>query len=158
MKVQIVSFSCVLKNKLGRIISSTVNRDVLTNSLNEGDQLPALADKMQNLKAGEKRRIILGAAEAYGFYDPKLAMTVPRKSLPQVSTQRGPNDTIVLPLNGKAQSFRVIKVTDDEVTLDGNHPLAGQDLVFEIEAFSVRDATPEEISQSLISMDTPLYH
>jgi FKBP-type peptidyl-prolyl cis-trans isomerase SlyD len=158
MKVQIVSFSCVLKNTLGTVISSTVNRDVLTNSLNDGDQLHALADKMQDLKAGEKRRITLGAAEAYGFYDPKLVLTVPRKSLPHVSVQRGPNDTIILPSNGHTQAYRVVKVNDEEVTLDGNHPLAGQDLVFEIEAFAVRDATPEEISQSQVSIDTPLYH
>jgi FKBP-type peptidyl-prolyl cis-trans isomerase SlyD len=158
MKAQIVSFSCVLKNKLGKIISSTVNRDVLTNSLNDDDQLPALANQMQDLKTGEKRCISLGAAEAYGFYDPKLVMTVPRKSLPHVSVQRGPNDTIILPSNGQTQAYRVVKVNDDEVTLDGNHPLAGQDLVFEIEALAVRDATPEEISQSQINIDTPLYH
>jgi len=44
--------------------------------------------------------------------------------------------------------FRVTKIQGDQVTLDGNHPLAGQDLIFDIEATEARDATSEELAES----------
>jgi len=158
MKVQIISFACILKNKFGRIISSTVNRDVLTGDFDNEPQLKALADKMQDLQPGEKRRIALTAAEAYGYYDPELVMIVPRRSLPALNMTGDKAAPVFLELNGQRKAFRVVKASDDEVTLDGNHPLAGQDLVFEIETLSVRDATAEEIYESQTDLLAPLYH
>lgn len=143
MKMQIVSFHCVLKNKFGKVISSTFNRDILTGfSDGHKQELVALAKALQNLTTGEKRSISLSAEEAYGFYDPKMVLKVKRNELPTV------DKSIVLDMDGTRRSFRVVDTSSDMVTLDGNHPLAGQDLVFEIETLAVRDATDEEISDS----------
>ncbi len=143
MKMQIVSFHCVLKNKFGKVISSTFNRDILTGfGSGHKQELVALAKALQNLTTGEKRSITLSAEEAYGFYDPKMVFKIKRQELPSA------DKTIVLDMDGTRRSFRVIDTGSDVVMLDGNHPLAGQDLVFEIETLAVRDATAEEISES----------
>lgn len=146
MKAQIVSFHCTVKNKFGITISSTFNHDILTGGQNnQADQLIALSKGLENLKAGEKRRITLDAAQAYGFYDPEMVLTMPRQDFPTVKKVRNKAVPIALNVDGRKKLFRVIEVNAETITLDGNHPLAGQDLVFEIEAISVRDATPEEV-------------
>ncbi len=160
MKVQIVSFHCILKNKFGKILSSSFNHDVLTGTGSDGEQeLVALAKGLQNLKTGEKRLISLNAAEAYGFYDPKKVLTMPRGVLSQFEKNKQTEAPVVLDVDGHPQSFRVVDMTPDNITLDGNHPFAGQDLIFEIETVSVRDATEEEIlDSSSIANRGPLYH
>lgn len=150
---QIVSFTCILKNSLGNVISSTTNRDVITeNPLGETEVLRGLAQGMQNLKNGEKRRIALSAADAYGFYDPKKVILYPRSRLPKgMSIQRSESLTIVSK-SGVARLYRVSEIHKDMLLLDGNHPLAGQDLVFEIETLSAREATEQEIRDNETDM------
>ncbi|MBC7421232.1 MAG: peptidylprolyl isomerase [Bdellovibrio sp.] len=159
MKVQIISFHCVLKNKFGKILSSSINHDVLTGPSHSSDQpeLIALSRGLMNLTPGEKRSISLSAAEAYGFYDPKKVLTMPVGSFTQFENAKFVEAPVVLDVDGKPHSFRVIDLNHEIVTLDGNHPFAGQDLIFEIETIAARDATDEEISESR-SENNPLYH
>ena len=143
MKAQIVSFHCILKNNLGKIISSTFNSNVITYLENqESAVLMGLIEGLQDLKKGEKRKIHLTAQKAYGFYDPKKIITRSLEDFEDRGLQKG--ERIILSSN----AFRVVDISGSQVTLDGNHPLAGQDLVFEIEATEARDATPEEIAGS----------
>jgi len=157
MRTQVISFNCLLKNKAGQFISSTFNREVLT--LVEADQaalLAGLAKGLQNLKKGEKRSISLTAEEAYGLYDPRKVILFPRKKLPQ-GLRVGESVTIV-GKSGVQRTYKLVQFMDDMVSLDGNHPLAGQDLVFEIEALDARDATRKEIDDSLNVVSAQLLH
>lgn len=149
MNVQIVSFHCVLKNKLGKVISSTYNRDVLTSLEGAEDQLMALSEGLKDIRKGEKRQICVNAEEAYGFYDTSKVLEMSRDSLVGGKKLRVGESVLYARAGKKAERFRVTKLSSDRITLDGNHPLAGQDLIFEIEATEVRDATPEEIRESL---------
>lgn len=136
MNGQIVSFHCVLKDRLGRVISSSFNQNVSTQDSPSG-QLRGFSRGMQDLKVGECRKIFVGAEEAYGFYDPNKIVELSRDELPE---QIRLGDVIMVGANNNApQSHRVVGMTGELVTLDGNHPLAGQDLIFEIEAVEVRD-------------------
>ena len=151
MRAQVISFNCLLKNSTGQFISETFNREILTSVSDEGGMLIGLAKGLQNLKKGEKRSINLSAEEAYGFYDLKKIILVPKKKLPQ---NLRPGDPVsIVGKSGTQRSYKVLQFHDDMVRLDGNHPLAGQDLIFEIETLEARDATPEEIddSENLIS-------
>jgi FKBP-type peptidyl-prolyl cis-trans isomerase SlyD len=147
MSVQIVSFNCILKNKAGQLISSTVNRDVMTAIEGEA-MLAGLANGLRDLKAGEKRTICLSAEEAYGFYDLKKVILYPRENLSSSAPLRCGERISLFFQSGGPQSFEVIEVMSDMIRLDGNHPLAGQDLIFEIEALSAREATQQEIDES----------
>lgn len=148
MTAQIVSFNCVLKNRLGQVISSSVNRDVLTSMQNDEAMLRGLAQGMQNLKPGDKRQIFLKAEEAYGLYDPSKVILLPRKRLADHQNVSIGQTVSVLSKSNRVRTYRVIQVYGDMVTLDGNHPLAGQDLVFEIEATHVRQATEQEVAEA----------
>ncbi|MGZ3723165.1 MAG: FKBP-type peptidyl-prolyl cis-trans isomerase [Bdellovibrionales bacterium] len=148
MKPQIVSFNCILKNSFGKVLSSTFNNDVITQAGGEDSLLIGLAEGLQNLVKGEKRKIVLGAERAYGFYDPSKVMEFERDELPDgTHLRKGDEVTLAPKKGGKPMNLRVTSVRGDHITLDGNHPLAGQDLIFEIEATDARECTPEEIEQ-----------
>ncbi|MGE0763896.1 MAG: peptidylprolyl isomerase [Bdellovibrionales bacterium] len=156
MSIQVISFNCLLKNKAGRLISSTFNREVLSSCGNENAMLSGLSKALQNLKKGEKRTISLSAEQAYGLYDPQKIILFPKKKLPR-HLRVGEMVTIV-GKSGTARVYKVVQYYDDMVSLDGNHPLAGQDLIFEIEALDAREATPQEIDDSLNVLSSQLLH
>jgi FKBP-type peptidyl-prolyl cis-trans isomerase SlyD len=128
MSIQIISFNCVLKNKAGKLISSTFNREVLTSTDDHTTVLSGLVKGLQNLKKGEKRTISLSAREAYGLYDPKKIILFPRKKMD--SKLRVGESVTIIGKSGTNRTYRIVQFHDDMVSLDGNHPLAGQDLVF----------------------------
>lgn len=148
MGIQVVSFRCTLKNRLGQVLSSTFNQDVITEPSGPQPMLRGLAEGMRNLHKGERRRIFLPADQAYGFYDPKKVITRSRDEIPEAHSLRIGDQVFVESREGSRVPFRVLEFRGDDVALDGNHPLAGQDLIFEIETVDARDATPEEISDS----------
>lgn len=141
----------MLKNKVGQFISQTYNREVLTSTQDETAMLLGLSKGLQNLTKGEKRNISLSAEEAYGFYDPKKIILYPQNKLP--TKIRAGDPVSIMGKSGTVRSYRVVQLHDGMVSLDGNHPLAGQDLIFEIEALEVREATRSEIdgAQNMVS-------
>lgn len=177
MKAQVISFHCTLKDPMGRVISSSFNSDVLTQAI-EGsldkarlaptpsltghtpydEPLKGLLEGLQGLKKGEKRRILVSADRAYGFYDPSLVIEVARKKLPRGDALEIGYQVITQADDGESRIFRVTSADAQTVTLDGNHPLAGQDLCFDIEATSTREATQEEIAQASLAPRDPLIH
>jgi FKBP-type peptidyl-prolyl cis-trans isomerase SlyD len=94
---------------------------------------------------GFRAEITVTPREGYGSYDPSLVVDVPRASFPagaQLSVDmrfntKGPDE--------KSITVRVVAIEDDFVTLDGNHPLAGLELLFELRVLEVREATETEI-------------
>ncbi len=157
MRAQIISFNCIVKNKAGQFISSTYNRDVLTISeMQPSKLLSGLNKNLQNLEKGEKRSIAVSAEEAYGLYDPKKVILFPRKKLPR--TIRIGELINIVSKTGVQRSYHLLEIHADLVSLDGNHPLAGQDLIFEIEALDARDATRKEIDDSINTIAHQLLH
>jgi FKBP-type peptidyl-prolyl cis-trans isomerase SlyD len=151
MKAQIVSFHCILRDRTGRIVSSTFNQDVITHVDGGAGMLRGLADGLRDLHKGEKRQIFLRAEQAYGFYDPDLLMEVSRRELKDGEQVHAGSQVLTRSSDGELRTFRVVQVAGDRVTLDGNHPLAGQDLTFHIEATEAREATDEELLDARLS-------
>lgn len=151
MRVQIVSFHCVLKNKLGQFISSSFIQDVATSSPTaETPLLPGFVEALKSLKKGDKKEIILTADQAYGFYDPELVVKVPRSRLSRGKFLK-PGDAVKGKLhpNQSLRAFRVAECSSTSVSLDGNHPLAGQDLVFHVEVTSsYEENEPETVKRT----------
>ncbi len=158
MSVQVISFKCTLKNKVGNVISTTFNRDVITSTNAPQAILSGLVDGLQNLKKGEKRKITLTAEQAYGFYDPKKIVLFPRKKFGKEKSLQYGESVSVVTKSGLVKMYRVVELYGDMVALDGNHPLAGQDLIFEIETTDARDATPDEIVESFNDLSSQVLH
>jgi FKBP-type peptidyl-prolyl cis-trans isomerase SlyD len=147
MKSQVIAFHYKLKDKSGKQIESSYDSEPVVCLEGASQIIPALEKEMKGLKVGDKKEVSLKAVDAYGEKDKALIMEVPQSQLPQGKEplkaghqfqSEGPD--------GHAQVFMVVAVNGTNVTLDGNHPLAGQDLTFNIEITEKRDATDEEMT------------
>ena len=146
-KAQIVSFHCVLKNVVGQVISTSFNQDVITQGRGNCE-VPGLPAGLKKVKPGERRKIAVTAKEAYGLYDPELARQTTRKNL-MTAGELAVGDRMHLPgPDGNLRPYCVTRIQGDVIDLDANHPLAGQDLVFEVHVVEARNATREEILES----------
>jgi FKBP-type peptidyl-prolyl cis-trans isomerase SlyD len=156
MNVQVISFNCILKNKDGQLISSTRKHDVLNRSLENDSELKGLVRDLQNLTKGEKRSVSLTAEEAYGSHQQQKVIFYPRQKLRKTAAV---GDVVsVTGVSGAVRTYKLVQFHGDMASLDGNHPLAGQDLIFEIETLDVRDATALEISDHKNSMSIQILH
>lgn len=137
MAGQIVSFRCTLKDRFGQIISQTENYNVSTELvLEDGSSAPmlALVKRMQNLRSGEVREIHLQAADAFGFYDPQKTLELTLEDIENPDQVR-----LGAIVEVSSNRYRVKEVLANKVVLDANHPLAGQDVTFVIEALQVAE-------------------
>ena len=144
-KGKVVTFHYTLKDKAtGEVIESSKDYGEPMTILVGGQQIiPALEEKMMGMEAGEKRDIDLKAEEAYGPRSDELVQVIPRHLFGDLDLREGMNLEASTP-EGPIR-MTVLNVGENEVVVDLNHPLAGRDLVFEIEVLNVRDATPEEL-------------
>ncbi len=115
-----------------------------------GQIVPGLEGRMAGRRAGDKFRAEVPAAEAYGDLDPNLDLQVPMEAFPEDArkhVQVGFRFQAEHPGKpGEVVLFRVCGLQGDQVFVSGNHPLAGQALVFDIEVAEVRDATAQELA------------
>jgi FKBP-type peptidyl-prolyl cis-trans isomerase SlyD len=148
MKPQVISFHYNLTDKTGKPIESSRKGEPLICLEGAGQILPGLEQALSTLKKGEKKTVNLAAVEAYGEHDAKLIIKVPKDQLPPADgggeLKKGFQFQSETP-EGHLQIFTVTEVQGSQVTLDGNHPLAGQDLTFDVEVMERRDATEEEL-------------
>ena len=141
MKKTVISFHYTLKDSKGKQIESSKNSEPMRALAGMGQIIPALEAEMSTMKKGEKKTVELDAKDAYGEFDETLIVS----ELPDHSKiKEGTQFQSELP-DGRHQVFTVTKMTATDVTMDGNHPLAGQDLVFDVEVLEIRDATEEEL-------------
>ncbi len=141
---RVVSFHYTLKNKSGEQLESSFGSEPLMFLEGTGQIIPGLEQAIKDLKAGDKKTITVAAAEAYGEIEADMIVEVPKEKLPKPDVAVGDRFHADAG-DGHAQVVQVTKVSDTHVTIDGNHPLAGEDLTFEVEIDSTREATKEEL-------------
>ncbi|MCM2281053.1 MAG: peptidylprolyl isomerase [Bdellovibrionaceae bacterium] len=116
-----------------------------------GQLLSEVEAVLEGKTPGFSTTVRLEARQAYGEYQPELAIEMPREAFPQgQALDVGMKFDTVGP-DGKPLVVRVTAVDSDVVTLDGNHPLAGISLLFEVRVLDVREASEEEKQTSLVS-------
>lgn len=144
MAQRVVSFHYTLADTAGKVIDTSSGRAPLSYMEGSGQIISGLERQLAGLKKGDKRKIHVPAAEAYGLRDEKKIIKVPREALPAKEVKVG--DRFTGGQEPHAPVFVVTECASAEVTLDGNHSLAGVDLTFDIELTDSRDATNDEIS------------
>ncbi len=143
LATRVIAFNYVLKNTEGQILDQSETNQPLPFLEGKQQIIPALERVLSLMSEGDKKKISLTAAEAYGEFRPDMIMEVPKEELAHIKLELGAH--LQLQLDKQMRVVKVTKMTDTHVTLDGNHPLAGVGLVFEVEIMLVRQATQEEL-------------
>lgn len=142
----VVSFDYTLTDPSGKELDSSKGRGPLAYLHGTKGIIPGLEEQMTGRSIGESFRVTIESARAYGPHNPSLTQSVPRSNFPpnqmllvgQEFQAKGPN--------GQPFHVRIAALDGDNVIVDGNHPLAGVDLTFDVKIVDVREATEEEIA------------
>ena len=143
---QVITINFILKDTEGNIIEATTTDNPFS-FISGGQQiLPKLEENILSMLIGSKRTVILEPEEAYGVYDDSALQHVNRSEFPEdTDLQEGITFVADAP-DGQQLPFVIKSVDGENITIDFNHPLAGQTLTFDVELLTLRDATIEELS------------
>lgn len=142
---KVVSIHYNLTNKAGETIDSSVQRgEPLAYLHGHGNIIPGLEKELDGKSAGDKLDVTVTPENGYGERHDELMQQVPKSAF------EGHEDSLQPGMQFQAQTeagqrvFTITAVEDEQVTVDGNHPLAGETLNFDVEVTDVRDASDEE--------------
>jgi peptidylprolyl isomerase len=121
----------------GTVFDTSANKDPLEFTLGAGQVIPGFENGIIGMAEGETKTVKIAPAEAYGDVRQDLIISVKKDEIPaDINVEVGQHLQINQP-NGQAIPVKVTAATDTEVTLDANHPLAGQTLTFDIELVKI---------------------
>ncbi len=130
-----VHYTGTLEN--GEVFDTSQEREPLEFTLGQGQLIPGFEKAVIGLNVGDSTKVDIPSGEAYGELREDLVLNVPKDQLPaDVEPQVGMQLQVNQP-NGQPVPVRITNITDEELTLDANHPLAGKDLSFKIELVEV---------------------
>ena len=145
MSKNVIGFHYTLKDKDGHTIDSSAGREPLLFLEGSGQIIPGLEKELIALTVGDKKNIEVKAEDAYGNIIEDLKITVNKSQFPEdKEIQEG--DQFQVNNDPHAPVFTVVLIEGDDVHIDGNHPMAGHDLFFDVEITEKRTASDEELS------------
>lgn len=122
----------------GTVFDSSEGREPLTFTVGSGQVIPGFEEGVIGMAPGDKRTVDIPSDQAYGAYQDGLSVQVDRSQFPAGVTPEVGQQFEVGQSDGSSVVVTVTEVTPSAVTLDANHPLAGEDLTFEIELVDVQ--------------------
>jgi len=158
-KNKVVSLTYVLHNQSGEIFEYT---DLPVTYVHGGnsDLFEKIEQTLEGHKVGDKVEVELSPSEGFGDHDPSLTFTDDLENVPQELRRVG-TDFEAQSANGEVLKFVVTAIDTKHgmVTVDSNHPLAGQTVRFQLTIQDIRDATPEEVQTGKTeSVFAPMLH
>lgn len=144
-KDAIVKITYRLMDLDGRVLEERSPGNPYEYMQGRGQIVPPVERAVEGKSAGFRAEVAVSPEDGFGHYNPALVIDIPRSSFPpglpievdmKFSTQNA---------EGAPMTVRVIEVSDHVVTVDGNHPLAGLDIRFEVRVLDVRAASLDEI-------------
>jgi FKBP-type peptidyl-prolyl cis-trans isomerase SlyD len=129
----------------GEKIDSSEGQEPLQFLVGYGNIISGLEREMMGMKVGESKDVIVPPADAYGEYDEDAFMDVPRNQFPKDMPLEEGLELTVRDDTGQARYARIEAIEDENVTLNFNHPLAGDELHFNVKVVDLRDPTAEEL-------------
>ena len=121
----------------GTVFDSSRERDPLEFELGEGRVIPGFENAVRGLEPGASVTAEIPPADAYGEARDELVMTISAEQLPEDMDPQIGDQLEMRTQEGQAIPVRVVALEDDTITLDANHPLAGQELTFDIELVEI---------------------
>ena len=144
-----VSIHYTLTNDEGEVLDSSIGDDVLVYLHGEGNIIPGLEQVLHGKSVGDKFNVRIEPEDAYGEFFEDRIQVIPRSMFEGIDELEAGMQFQAEVSDGPG-IVTVVHVDGDEVTIDGNHPLAGIALTFDVEVIAVRAATAEEIAHGHI--------
>jgi len=141
----VVMIDYTLTDKAGEVLDTSQGGEPLAYLHGVGQIIPGLEQALNGKQTGDAFKVSIPPAEAYGEHDPELVQAVPR-SVFGADSEIELGARVTARAEKEERHFVIVGLTDAEVTLDGNHPLAGVTLNFDVKVVGVRAATAEELA------------
>lgn len=121
----------------GQVFDSSEGKEPLEFTLGQGRLIPGFEKGLIDMKLNEKKTINIAVEDAYGAPREDLIIEVSKTELPQEMAPEVGMGLVSRTPEGQEMNLLVVEVKDETVILDGNHPLAGRDLVFDLEVVEI---------------------
>jgi len=121
----------------GSVFDSSVDREPLEFEVGAGMMIAGFDNAVVGMKVGDKKTANITADEAYGQKNDEMIVEIPKTQLPEDLTPEVGQQLGMQQPNGQSIPVVVTKVEDSTIEIDANHPLAGKDLVFDIELVEI---------------------
>jgi FKBP-type peptidyl-prolyl cis-trans isomerase SlyD len=146
MSARFITFHYTLRDAAGRVLDTSRGGAPTPYVEGAGQIIEGLEEALRSMIAGEKRQVVVSPERGYGQRETDLVQKVPKANLPVPDVKVG--DQFQTGPDRQAPVVTVVAIEGEEVLLDANHPLAGQELHFEVELVATRIATPAELQQA----------
>lgn len=124
--------------KSGEVFDSSEGREPLEFQVGAGQMIPGFENGILDMKVNDKKTIEVPSSEAYGEPKDELFQEVPKDQLPkEITPEVGMALAAQLP-DGRQQQLIISEVKENTIVVDANHPLAGKDLVFDVEVVEIK--------------------
>ncbi len=145
-KGKVVSLAYTLKDDGGQVLDRAETTEPFSYLHGVGQIVNGLESALEGLKVGDKKVVTVEPKDGYGELNPNLKVSVPKTEFPADAKIQKGMQFVGRSEDGHEVVYTVENVQTDTIQLNGNHPLAGQTLNFDVEVIAVRDATEEEQS------------
>ncbi|MCQ4273191.1 peptidylprolyl isomerase [Pseudomonas kuykendallii] len=153
-----VSIDYTLTNDAGEVIDSSAGGAPLAYLQGAGNIIVGLEKALEGKKVGDQVKVAIEPEDAYGEYSAELVTTLSRAMFEGVDELEVGMQFHASGPDGGMQIVTIRDLDGDDVTVDGNHPLAGQRLNFDVTVVDVRDASAEEIAHGHIHGEGGHHH
>ncbi|MCW2120107.1 FKBP-type peptidyl-prolyl cis-trans isomerase [Flavobacterium sp. 7A] len=121
----------------GQVFDTSEGKEPIAFTLGQGSLIPGFEKGLIDMKVNEKKTINITKEDAYGDPREDLIIEVPKSELPPDMTPEVGMGLVSRTPEGQEMNLLVVEVREETVVLDGNHPLAGKDLVFDLEVVEI---------------------
>ncbi|MEP2239045.1 peptidylprolyl isomerase [Maribacter sp. R86514] len=122
----------------GQTFDSSVGREPLDVKLGQGSLIPGFEKGLLDMEVNDKKTIVIAKEDAYGEKQKELFQTVQKSDLPADMEPKVDMALMATNADGSERQLRVAEVNENDIVVDANHPLAGEDLTFELELVEVQ--------------------
>ena len=128
----------------GQVFDTSEGKEPIEFVLGQGRLIPGFEKGLIDMKLNEKKTINIAKEEAYGEVNDQLIQEVDKANLPQDMEPKVGMGLVSKSPEGQEMNLMIIEVKEESVVIDGNHPLAGRDLVFDLEVVEIKETAVTE--------------
>ena len=128
----------------GQIFDTSEGKEPIEFTLGQGRLIPGFEKGLIDMKLNEKKTITIAKEEAYGEVNKDLIQEVKKTELPQDMAPEVGMGLVSKSPDGQEMNLMVVEVRDESIVIDGNHPLAGKDLIFDLEVVEIKETEVTE--------------